>query len=190
METRELIEGLSVPSAYPEPAESVEVHQTHISIVFLAGALAYKIKKPVDLGFLDYTTLERRRHFCEEEVRLNRRLAPSVYLGVVPVTRVGDRLRVEGDGSVVEWAVKMERLPDCGDSRVPPRARGGRGRRDRRPGPPAGRVPRPCRSRTEDCSGRFIRGGCPECAGKLPAVGGARREHAQPRDPRTTEIPD
>ena len=67
--------------------DSVEVHQTHISVVFVAGEHAYKIKKPVALGFVDYSTAERRHHFCEEEVRLNRRLAPDVYLGVVPVTR-------------------------------------------------------------------------------------------------------
>ena len=90
MELQELIEGLSESKAYPEPVDSVELRQTHISLVFLAGRHAYKIKKPVDLGFVDYTTLERRRHFCEEEVRLNRRLAPSVYLGVVPVTCDGD----------------------------------------------------------------------------------------------------
>ena len=112
METQELIEDLSVPSAYPQSVEKVEVHQTHISVVFLAGSLVYKIKKPVNLGFLDYSTLERRRHFCDEEVRLNRRLAPSVYLGVVPVTRDGERIKMEGKGTVVEWAVKMERLPD------------------------------------------------------------------------------
>jgi aminoglycoside phosphotransferase family enzyme/predicted kinase len=112
MELHELIEGLSVASAYPEPVDSVEVRQTHISLVFLAGRHAYKIKKPVDLGFVDYTTLERRRHFCDEEVRLNRRLAPSIYLGVVPVTHDGSQIRIEGTGDVVEWAVKMERLAD------------------------------------------------------------------------------
>ena len=112
MDLRELIDGLSVPSAYPQPGDSVEVHQTHISLVFLTGRVAYKIKKPVDLGFVDYTTLKRRRHFCEDEVRLNRRLAPSVYLGVVPVTRDGSRITMEGKGTAIEWAVKMERLPD------------------------------------------------------------------------------
>jgi aminoglycoside phosphotransferase family enzyme/predicted kinase len=112
VELRELIEALSVASAYPQPVEQVEVRQTHISVVFLAGPLAYKVKKPVDLGFVNYSTLERRRHFCEEEVRLNRRLAPSVYLGVVPVTRDGSEIRMDGHGAVVEWAVKMERLPD------------------------------------------------------------------------------
>ena len=69
-----LIESLSPPGAYPHPVDAVEVHQTHISVVFLAGPFAYKIKKPVNLGFVDFSTLEKRRHFCDEEVRLNRRL--------------------------------------------------------------------------------------------------------------------
>ena len=112
MELSRLIEALSAPSAYPQSVETVGVHQTHISVVFLAGPLAYKIKKPVDLGFANYSTLERRRHFCEEEVRLNRRLAPEVYLGVVPVTRDSDAVRIDGRGEAIEWAVKMERLPD------------------------------------------------------------------------------
>jgi aminoglycoside phosphotransferase family enzyme/predicted kinase len=107
MDTRRLIELLSDPAAYPHPVEAVVVHQTHISVVFLAGPFAYKVKKPVTLGFLDFSTLEKRWHFCEEEVRLNRRLAPHVYLGVVPVTEHG----VDGTGEPVEWAVKMVRLP-------------------------------------------------------------------------------
>ena len=89
MDLPRLIEVLSASGAYPHPVEAVEVRQTHISVVFLAGPFAYKIKKPVNLGFLDFSTLEKRRHFCEEEVRLNRRLAPAVYLGVVPITRSG-----------------------------------------------------------------------------------------------------
>ena len=112
MELQALIDGLSRPAAYTHPVESVEIHQTHISVVFLAGALAYKIKKPVDLGFVNYGTLEHRRHYCEEEVRLNRRLAASVYRGVVPVTRDGSETRMDGRGTVVESAVKMKRLPD------------------------------------------------------------------------------
>jgi aminoglycoside phosphotransferase family enzyme/predicted kinase len=118
MHLTELIAALSDPAVYPCPARSVEVRQTHISVVFLAGAYVYKIKKPVTLGFLDYSTLEQRRRCCEQEVRLNRRLAPTVYLGVVPITQdqsgapSASALRVEGDGPVVEWAVKMERLPD------------------------------------------------------------------------------
>lgn len=112
MELARLIEALSHPAAYPEPPGEVQVRQTHISVVFLAGRFAYKIKKPVDLGFLDFRTLETRRHFCAEEVRLNRRLAPTVYQGVVPVTRYGEGLRFGGDGEAVEWAVQMERLPE------------------------------------------------------------------------------
>src|SRR5262245_471216 len=88
------VEALADPAAYPEPVGPVEVRHTHISVVFLAGAHAYKVKKPVRLGFLDFSTLEKRRHFCEEEVRLNRRLAPRVYLGVVPVTADGGWVRV------------------------------------------------------------------------------------------------
>jgi aminoglycoside phosphotransferase family enzyme/predicted kinase len=107
-----LIAGLSQPTAYPFPVEAVEVRQTHASVVFLAGAFAYKIKKPVHLGFLDFSTLEKRRQDCEAEVRLNRRLAPSVYLSVVPVAEVNGLLRWEADGEPVEWAVKMRRLPD------------------------------------------------------------------------------
>lgn len=106
-----LIEALKAGAAYPHPVEHVEVCHTHISVVFLAGPYAYKIKKPVNLGFLDFTTLAKRRHFCEEEVRLNRRLAADVYLGVVPVTRAGDRISMDGAGEAVEWAVKMQRLP-------------------------------------------------------------------------------
>lgn len=112
MELSRLIGGLADPSAYPFPVHTVDVRQTHISAVFLTHDYVYKVKKPVDYGFLDFSTLERRRHYCDEEVRLNRRLAPDVYLGVVPITEVDGRLCVEGDGEPIEWAVKMQRLPD------------------------------------------------------------------------------
>jgi aminoglycoside phosphotransferase family enzyme/predicted kinase len=114
MDLPRLITALSDPTAYPDPigAGGVEVRQTHISVVFLVGAHAYKVKKPVTLGFVNYGTLERRRHFCEEEVRLNRRLAPGVYLGVVPVSLDRGIVRMEGRGEAVEWAVKMARLPE------------------------------------------------------------------------------
>ncbi|HLJ95752.1 MAG TPA: AAA family ATPase [Gemmataceae bacterium] len=112
MDLASLIEQLSDPGAYPSAVSTVEVRHTHISVVFLAGPYAYKIKKPVQLGFLDFGTLERRHHFCEEEVRLNRRLASEVYLGVVPVTMSGKRLQMDGHGEPVEWAVKMQRLPE------------------------------------------------------------------------------
>ncbi len=88
------------------------MHQTHISVVFVTDSVVYKIKKPVNLGFLDYSILEKRRYWCEEEVRLNRRLAPEVYMGVVPIADLGGVVRVEGAGTVVDWAVKMHRLPN------------------------------------------------------------------------------
>jgi aminoglycoside phosphotransferase family enzyme len=104
MDLAQLVEGLSKAAAYPDEVDTVEVHHTHISVVFLAGSYAYKVKKPVDLGFLDFSSLEKRRHYCQEEVRLNRRLAPAVYLGVVPVARTPtevkvESLRIDGIGS-------------------------------------------------------------------------------------------
>jgi aminoglycoside phosphotransferase family enzyme/predicted kinase len=112
MDIAALISALSDARAFPFPVTDVEVRQTHISVVFLAGDTVYKIKKPVRLSFLDFSTLEKRRHFCDEEVRLNRRLAPDVYLGVVPVTSDGPRVQFEGAGEIVDWAVKMRRLPE------------------------------------------------------------------------------
>lgn len=111
MELPELIAALADPGAYPVPVERVETHQTHISVIVFAGDVVYKIKKPVNPGFLDFTTLDKRLHDCQEEVRLNRRLAPDVYLGVVPIVRAGTGVKVEGAGEAVEWAVKMRRLP-------------------------------------------------------------------------------
>src|SRR6188508_3176981 len=98
MDVPRLIDALTDPAAYDHPVAGVEVRQTHVSAVFLAGPFAYKLKKPVRLPFLDFSSPQRRRRFCEEEVRLNRRLAPDVYLGVVPVTRAGKGLRFGGDG--------------------------------------------------------------------------------------------
>ena len=100
------------PEAYPHRPEKVELVETHISWVLLAGDLVYKVKKPADFGFLDFTTVEKRLHFCNEEVRLNRRLCPDVYLGVSEVTADGSgTLSVEGGGRVVDHAVRMKRLP-------------------------------------------------------------------------------
>lgn len=112
MDASDLIDALRRPEAYPHRAETLEIRQTHISIVALAGPFAYKVKKPVDLGFLDFTTLEKRLHFCREEVRLNRRLAPGVYLEVVPIVERGGTLLVDAEGVPVEHAVKMRRLSD------------------------------------------------------------------------------
>ncbi|MHC4448364.1 MAG: phosphotransferase, partial [Planctomycetota bacterium] len=90
------------------------MRQTHVSLIFLAGDHVYKIKKPVRLDFLDFSTLEKRRYFCEEEVRLNRRLSPEVYLGVVPVVRTDGGIRLDATpaGEVVDYAVCMRRLPE------------------------------------------------------------------------------
>ena len=108
---RDIVAALASPSAYPHPAGEVEVVQTHVSYVLLAGDYAYKIKKPLDLGFLDYSTVEKRRTMCEEEVQLNRRLCSDVYLGVVPITQADSVYRVGGDAAPMEYAVQMRRVP-------------------------------------------------------------------------------
>ena len=102
---------LAAPASYPHPVESVEHEQTHISHLFFAGDFVYKVKKPVDLGFLDFTTLEKRKAACEAEVTLNRRIAPDVYLGVEPIRRGPAGLAFDGDGEVVEYVVRLRRLP-------------------------------------------------------------------------------
>lgn len=107
-----LITSLLKPDAYPHPADGIELIQTHISYVLLAGAYAYKIKKPASFGFVDYSTLELRRRYCEEEVQLNRRLCDDVYLGVTPIVRTRDGVRMSGDGAPEEYAVQMRRVPD------------------------------------------------------------------------------
>ena len=107
-----LRQALMDPSIYPEPTTAVEVRETHISLVFLTDQYAYKIKKPVDLGFLDYSSLEQRRQLCEQEVALNRRLSADVYLDVMPISQHGSRYRFCNAGPIVEYAVKMRRLPD------------------------------------------------------------------------------
>lgn len=108
-----LIDDLQDPAALPDPTSRVSLVQTHISLVFVADLFVYKVKKPVDFGFLDFSTLDRRRHFCAEEVRLNQRLSKDVYLGVVPVTLENGRHRLGGEGGrPVEFAVRMRRIPD------------------------------------------------------------------------------
>jgi uncharacterized protein len=110
-----LRDDLARPDAYPEPVRGpVEVTETHISWVFLTEAEAFKVKKPVDFGFLDFRTLPARKAACEAELVLNARLAPGVYLGLVPVRRRPDgrHLLGEGEGEVVDWAVHMTRLDD------------------------------------------------------------------------------
>ena len=112
MTTEEVVSALLDPRAYREGAEEIMLIQTHISFVFLTGRHAYKIKKPVNFGFLDFTSLAKRRFYCEEEVRINSAISPDLYLGVVPISRGADgRIRVGGEGEVLEYAVKMRELP-------------------------------------------------------------------------------
>jgi aminoglycoside phosphotransferase family enzyme/predicted kinase len=96
---------------YPHPVASVQVRETHISMVFLTGSHVYKIKKALNLGFLDFTSLAARRRFCIAELNLNRRLSQGVYLEVVPITYDGSHVSIKGDGQVVEYAVCMRQLP-------------------------------------------------------------------------------
>lgn len=102
-----LLAALRRADCYPHPVNDVRVIETHISWILLTGSWAYKIKKPVNLGFLDFTTLESRRHFCEQELQLNRRLAARIYEAVVEIRGTPDRPIVEGPGPVLDYAVKM-----------------------------------------------------------------------------------
>jgi aminoglycoside phosphotransferase family enzyme len=105
---------LGDPASYPRPTRRIEARETHMSWVFLADDRVYKLKKPVRYPFLDFATLARRRFFCEEELRLNRRLAGGTYCSVVPLRCDGkDRLNLAGHGRIVDWLVEMKRLPQA-----------------------------------------------------------------------------
>ncbi len=110
-ELPELAQALMDPGIYPDATSKVELMQTQMSFIFLAGNFVYKIKKPVDLGYLDYTTLQKRRFYCQREVELNRRLCPEAYLGVIPLNQDNDVFTIDGRGKTVEYAVKMLHLP-------------------------------------------------------------------------------
>lgn len=104
---------LSDPASYPDRPQSVQVTETHMSFVFIAGDRVYKIKKPIRLGFVDFTALAARRHNCERELSLNQRLAPGVYLGIMPLMRLpGGQFALGSHGVPVEWIVVMSRLDD------------------------------------------------------------------------------
>ncbi|HUT71347.1 MAG TPA: phosphotransferase [Desulfatiglandales bacterium] len=108
-----IVDDLSNPASLPDDANTVSVIQTHISIVFLADEFVYKIKKPVNFGFLDFSTLEKRHYYCQQEITLNRRLCKDVYLAVLPILYDGKIHKIaQGKGRVAEYAVKMKRLPD------------------------------------------------------------------------------
>ena len=111
MDHATIVKGLLDPEAYPHPVDEIVHLQTHISSILLTGDRAYKIKKPVDFGFLNFSTLELRELNCRREVELNGRLAPDIYLGVEPVRFDGKRLSMgKGDGEIVDWAVAMKQL--------------------------------------------------------------------------------
>jgi aminoglycoside phosphotransferase family enzyme len=107
---KQVVEALMNPEAYDEEPGKIELTQTHISFVFLTRNFVYKVKKAVDLGFLDFTTLEKRRFFCEKELELNRRLCGDMYLEVVPINR-SNIIKIKGEGKPIEYAVKMKRMP-------------------------------------------------------------------------------
>jgi len=108
----QMIDDLLHPTVYPEKTKNIHMVQTHISTVFIGDDYVYKIKKPVNFGFLDFSTLEKRRYYCQKEVELNNRFSQGIYLGVFPVTFDGTTYTIDGEGDVVDYAVKMRRLSD------------------------------------------------------------------------------
>lgn len=109
-----LVKSLQQLKTWPHPVGQIEIVETHISTVILTGEYAYKIKKPVDFGFLNFTRLADRKHFCEEEIRLNSRLAPSIYLDTVVITGSADKPEINGQGDTIEYAVKMRQFDQSG----------------------------------------------------------------------------
>ena len=105
-----LLQSLQNPALYNHSVQKFQLIETHISWVLLTGSFAYKIKKPVDLGFVNFTTLERRHHFCTEELRLNRRLAPDLYTEVIAISGAPDSPHIDGRGPAIEYAVKMKQF--------------------------------------------------------------------------------
>ncbi len=107
----DLVTALLDPEAYPEPTSSVDLIQTHISWVFLTDRFAYKVKKPLDLGFLNFSTLRRRHYYLKQELILNRRLCPEIYLAVLPICPQDSGVKVGGKGRPLEYILRMVRLP-------------------------------------------------------------------------------
>ena len=106
-----LIAALQNPALYPHPVDGFQVIETHISWVLLTGPYAYKIKKPVDFGFLNFTELSAREHFCQEELRLNQRLTQGLYLEVLPIGGSENAPQLGGTGPAIEYALKMRQFP-------------------------------------------------------------------------------
>ena len=110
MAQNHIVEALMEPQAYDEQPGPIEVVQTHISYVFLTKNFVYKVKKAVNFGFLDFSTLEKRRFFCEKELELNRRLCGDMYIEVAPINK-SKIIKIKGEGETVEYALKMKRMP-------------------------------------------------------------------------------
>jgi len=106
-----LFDHLKNPKFYGPQVTSVQLLQTHISYVALTGTYAYKVKKPVNFGFLDFSTLDKRKYYCQEELRLNKRLCPEMYLEILPITQKENTLTLDGDGPIVEYTLKMKEFP-------------------------------------------------------------------------------
>jgi uncharacterized protein len=106
------IQYLLQEDSYPHASADVTLVQTHISFVLLAGEYVYKWKKPVDFGFLDFSTLEKRKYFCEQELQLNRRLCPDLYEELVTINKDGESFCLNGSGEVVEYGIRMARMPE------------------------------------------------------------------------------
>jgi len=105
-----LIKNLLKPECFPHPVSELRVIETHIAWLITTGEYVYKIKKPVNFGFLDFTTLEQRRFFCEEELRLNQRMSSNLYLEVVAISGSEDDPRIETSDSPIEYAVKLRQF--------------------------------------------------------------------------------
>src|SRR5437870_10675818 len=110
-QSQELVSFLGVPASYPHGPREARSIQTHISWVFVTTPLVFKVKKAVNLGFLDFSTLEKRHHFCQRELELNRRLCPSVYLDIVPIYKSASGFSFNPEGEIAEYSVKMRELP-------------------------------------------------------------------------------
>src|SRR5213076_2505125 len=109
--SHELIAFLESPASYPDEPAEVRAVQTHISWIFIASPFVFKVKKPVNLGFLDFSTLEKRHYFCQREIELNRRLCPEIYLDAVPIYEAASSFSFKPRGKTVEYAVQRREWP-------------------------------------------------------------------------------
>lgn len=107
----DICKALLSPESYPEKVKKIKLLQTHISWVFLTGKYAYKVKKPVNFGFLDFSTLRKRKFYCEQELKLNRRLAPELYINVLPIVEFDNKIKIGGKGKIIDFALVMNEIP-------------------------------------------------------------------------------